>query len=84
MKKLADHTASKAKRPLTLQELTLYQRTRLATGTPAGLRDAALAGVAFFCIRRSAEVLALELRDAVDADGYLQLRIRRQKKDPLG
>ena len=65
-------------------ELIAYQRQRLAAGTTAGLRDAAAAAVCFYCVRRSAEMLALT-RDCVSEKGEcFELHIKRQKNDPLG
>ena len=84
LKKLADHSLRRAKRPLQLAEALAVQRTRLAQGSDAGVRDAAMVGAAFFGIRRFAEIQALLLGDVVFQDGAVECRIRRQKNDPLG
>ena len=84
LKKLADHSLRRAKRPLSLAEVTGVQRCRLAQGSVAGLRDAAMIALAFFGIRRFAELQALLLADVVVEESAVQIRIRKQKNDPFG
>ena len=84
LKKSADHTRAHAKRPLSREELVVYQNARVSCGTLAGARDAAMAAAAFYGIRRSAEVLALTMADVIDRGDHFELRITRQKNDPLG
>ena len=84
LKRRADHSRSRAKRPLALGELLQLQKRRLAACTPAGLRDAAAAAVCFFCVRRSAEMLAFDRSDVIYSSHCLGLLVRRQKNDPCG
>ena len=84
LKKLADHSLRKAKRPLSLHEITVIQRSRLSQSSAAGVRDAAMIALAFFGIRRFAELQALLVSDVDDQDGAIQFRIRKQKNDPFG
>ena len=63
LKKRADHTRRRAKRAVYHKELLLFQRARVDAGTVAGTRDAAIAAVCFYGIRRSAEALALQVGD---------------------
>ena len=50
LKKRADHSRRSIKRPISLPEFLTLQHSRLAAGSSAGLRDAALAGVAFLAL----------------------------------
>ena len=84
LKKRADHTKSHAKRMVYHKELLCFQRARLDAGTVAGIRDAAIAAVCFYGIRRSAEALALQIGDMSVAGDSFKLIIRRQKNDPDG
>ena len=84
LKKLADHSLRRAKRPLSLAEVASIQRHRLAQGSAAGVRDAAMVALAFFGIRRFAELQALQVSDVVVQDTAIQFRIKRQKNDPFG
>ena len=83
-KKRADHSKVRAKRSVYHSELLQFQRSRLDAGTLAGQRDAAIAAVCFYGIRRSAEVLALQVADvSVQGDSF-RLLITWQKNDPNG
>ena len=84
LKKRADHTRRRAKRAVYHKELLLFQRARVDAGTVAGTRDAAIAAVCFYGIRRSAEALALQVGDLSVAGDSFKLVITRQKNDPDG
>lgn len=88
LKKRADHSATRAKKPVTQGELEAFQRARTATGTTAGSRDAALAGLCFYGVRRSAEGIAVWRSHLVfsSAGGgrICEVRIPKQKNDALG
>ena len=84
LKKRADHTKSAAKRPVHHKELLDFQRARLDAGTIAGVRDAAIAAVSFYGIRRSAETLGLNVSDVAMVGDSFRLQVRYQKNDPEG
>ena len=84
LKKRADHSKQSAKRPVHHKELLGYQKARLSAGTVAGFRDAAIAAVSFYCIRRSAESLNLEVGDISTKGDSIRIVVRRQKNDPEG
>ena len=84
LKKRADHTRRQVKRAISLSELLGLQTARLSISSPAGLRDAALAGVAFFGIRRISEVLMLARSDFQKSGDCYSVWIRQQKNDPCG
>ena len=58
LKKSARHEGH-AKRPVELGELSQFVKLRVQTGTEAGIRDANMANVCFFGVRRSKEMLSL-------------------------
>jgi len=89
LKKRADHTKSHAKKPVSLDEFDSYVQGRLARGSAAGLPDAAAAGVCFFGVRRSAEMLAmreehLSWLGAANNPTGAACRVLKQKNDPDG
>ena len=84
LKKRADHTRRHAKRPIYHKELLCFQRARLDAGTVAGIRDAAIAAVCFYCIRSPAETLSLQVGDISVAGDSFKIVVRRQENDPEG
>ena len=56
----------------------------MSAGTVAGIRDATISAVCFYCIRRSAEALALQVGDVSAEGDSLRFVVRRQKNDPDG
>ena len=82
--RLADHTSSEAKRPLRADELLSYVEDRLVSPTCAGERDAAVAMICFFGIRRISESPNLRRRDVTLAEGHVIVHVRKQKNDPNG
>ena len=84
LKRLADHTVSAAKRPLSAEEFSIYIERRLSSPTIAGERDAAVAAICFFGVRRISEALALRRRDVSTSDDAATVHISRQKNDPNG
>jgi integrase len=56
----------------------------MAVRSLAGLRDAAIATVCFYCVRRSAEALALEVMDVDMVGECFRVTVHRQKNDPNG
>ena len=84
LKKRADHTRSKAKRPVDQRKLIEFQRCRIETGKPAGARDAAAAAFCFYGVRRASEMFALNRSDIVIRHDHVEVLIRKQKNDPCG
>ena len=82
LKRKADHTNVRAKLPLSSDLLRLFLDSRLSAPTIAGNRDAAIAAVCFFGVRRTSEALALSRADVTVLEGHIALRIRTQKNDP--
>ena len=83
LKKCASHTSS-AKVAVSLDALLSLQQARLRKSTPAGIRDAAWAGVCFFGVRRCADALELRVEDLAEAEHMMIVHIRKQKNDPFG
>jgi len=88
LKRRASHT-SRAKEPVSAEELDDFCRARLSQNTPAGLRDAATAVTDFFGVRRCSEHIAL-LRSHVAfppgavGERHVNIFISKQKNDPCG
>ena len=83
LKRRAVHVAN-AKSPLPVDSLLAFQQSRLNLGTPAGLRDAALAGFCFFGLRRSSEGIRFNSDDCTFDTSWAACRIKLQKNDPNG
>ena len=89
LKKRADHTKSNAKIAVSLEEFDSFVLACVGRSNASGLRDAAAAGVCFFGIRRSAEMLALQGKDlgwlgASNSPSGASCRVTKQKNDPDG
>ena len=80
----ADHSKRRARRPIRHKELLEFQRARIVAGTVAALRDATIAAVCFYGIRRSAAALALDLADVNLECDCFRILISKQKNDPDG
>ena len=83
LKKRANHDSYR-KRGVSVEEVFDLAKARLAVGSPAGLRDAAMAMVAFFGVRRVSEVLQFWRSEVVVTEACISLWIRRQKNDTAG
>ena len=83
LKKRANHD-SRAKQPLSIQNLAAFVRHRRLAGTPAGIRDGACVVFCFFGLRRVSEAIALRESDVQVESDSITFFIHRQKNDPCG
>lgn len=83
LKKKARHEEN-AKRPVEIDELQTFCARRHAAGTEAGVRDANMANVCFFGIRRSKETLSFLRSELTFQDSWAVLYVSKQKNDPCG
>lgn len=83
LKKNCVHTSAQ-KRPLNISEPEAFVDKRLAAGTAAGIRDAAMAAFTFFGIRRVSEAVALQRSEFKSRPDSVGGYIKRQKNDPEG
>jgi hypothetical protein len=81
LKRRADHT-SLAKRALEFSEVLDFQAHRILLGQAAGLRDAAIAAICFYGIRRISETLALPVEGVTFEADAVKIFITKQKNDP--
>ena len=84
LKKRADHSHPRVKRPVDQPELIMFQRSRFGSGKLAGVRDAAAAAFCFYGIRRASEMLALLRSDVQLLPDCVEVTVRNQKNDPFG
>jgi hypothetical protein len=81
LKRRADHT-SMAKRALEFSEVLDFQAHKILQGQAAGLRDAAMAAICFYGVRRISEALALPVEEVTFEADAVQVHIAKQKNDP--
>jgi hypothetical protein len=81
LKRRADHT-SMAKRALEFSEVLDFQAHRIMQGQAAGLRDAAMAAICFYGVRRISEALALPVENVSFETDAVKVHIAKQKNDP--
>ena len=78
------HHASTRKQAVCCTEVFALAGARFNIGTVAGLRDATMAMVAFFGVRRVSEVLQLWRKEVVVEESCVSVWVRRQKNDTEG
>ena len=83
--KLCVHTGP-GKEPVLFEAIVSYLQTHVSSSsTDVACRNAAMVVVAFFGVRRGAEVVAFTLADVRrTSDECVQLQVRCQKNDPRG
>ena len=84
LKKRADHSHPRVKRPVDQPELVAFQRSRFGSGKLAGIRDAAAAAFCFYGIRRASEMFGLLRSDVRLLPECVEVTVRKQKNDPFG
>ena len=76
---------TQGKEPIQMEAITQYLELDATSENVATTRNAAMVAVAFFGLRRAAEVLALAMDDIIGNDcKCLSLRVKCQKNDQLG
>ena len=84
---LARHSShgTRGKGPISFGAVTEYLERDRSSATAAAVRNTAMVAVAFFGLRRSAEVIAMKIKDVVEDDANgINLVVRCQKNDQRG
>ena len=84
LRKSADHSSKNVKAPVSISEVSNFARYRMSSSTPAGLRDATMALIAFFGVRRMGEVINTARSEVTFCDDCAVVFIRKQKNDAVG
>lgn len=75
----------KGKEPIAVDVVNEYLELQGNTDNPVEVRNAAMVAVAFYGMRRSAEVIQFQMQDMLHEDKQgRRLRVRCQKNDPKG
>ena len=71
---------TRGKDPISFDAVTEYLERDRSSATAAAVRNTAMVAVAFFGLRRSAEVIAMKIKDVVEDDANgINLAVRCQK-----